>query len=155
MAAEGLVVDASAILKAVLVEDGFSPFEGRSLHAPTLLWSETLSGISQLAWRTEISAEEADAAVERLSVAPLTRHDSADLLRDALEIARALGWAKTYDAEYVALARKLGLPLFSVDARLMRGIAGVAGVRRPYAGAARGLYEDVGADLDVERHSWE
>jgi predicted nucleic acid-binding protein len=32
-----------------------------------------------------------------------------------------LGWAKTYDAEYVALARLLGCRLVTLDARLRRG----------------------------------
>ena len=32
-----------------------------------------------------------------------------------------LGWAKTYDAEYVALASLLGCRLVTVDGRLRRG----------------------------------
>jgi predicted nucleic acid-binding protein len=32
-----------------------------------------------------------------------------------------MGWAKTYDAEYVALARLLGCRLVTLDARLRRG----------------------------------
>ena len=33
-----------------------------------------------------------------------------------------LGWAKTYDAEYVALAQILDVPLLTVDGRLARGV---------------------------------
>jgi len=32
-----------------------------------------------------------------------------------------MGWAKTYDAEYVALARLLSCRLVTLDARLRRG----------------------------------
>jgi len=39
----------------------------------------------------------------------------------AWAVADELGWAKTYDAEYVALARALGCRLVTVDARLKRG----------------------------------
>ncbi|HEY3208372.1 MAG TPA: hypothetical protein VGL18_01050 [Actinomycetota bacterium] len=34
-----------------------------------------------------------------------------------------LGWAKTYDAEYIALARLMRCRLISLDARLLRGAA--------------------------------
>ena len=38
-------------------------------------------------------------------------------------MADELGWAKTYDAEYVALARLLNCRLVTLDARLRRGAA--------------------------------
>jgi hypothetical protein len=41
--------------------------------------------------------------------------------RRSLQVATALGWAKSYDAEYVALAQALACPLLTVDARLIRG----------------------------------
>jgi predicted nucleic acid-binding protein len=38
-----------------------------------------------------------------------------------MDVAEELGWAKTYDAEYVALARLLQCRLVTLDARLRRG----------------------------------
>jgi predicted nucleic acid-binding protein len=38
-------------------------------------------------------------------------------------LTQALGWAKSYDAEYVALAQFLKCPLLTIDARLARGAA--------------------------------
>jgi len=53
------------------------------------------------------------------------------LSKAACEIAESLGWAKTYDAEYVALAWLLEIPLVTLDARLSRGAARLAKVVSP------------------------
>lgn len=44
----------------------------------------------------------------------------AGLQERAWQIADDLGWAKTYDAEYVALAQLSDAPLLTTDARLAR-----------------------------------
>ncbi|TMM12296.1 MAG: type II toxin-antitoxin system VapC family toxin [Actinobacteria bacterium] len=41
----------------------------------------------------------------------------------AWQLADELGWAKTYDAEYLALASLLRCQLVTIDARLHRGAA--------------------------------
>jgi predicted nucleic acid-binding protein len=46
-------------------------------------------------------------------------------------MATRLGWAKTYDAEYLALARLLHCPLLTINARLARGGAGEARIMAP------------------------
>ena len=89
--------------------------------APALLWSEATSVLSEGRRRGEISEELANIAFERLLSAPIARRANADLYRHAAEVAKALGWAKTYDAEYVALARMLQTRLLTRDARLRRG----------------------------------
>lgn len=40
--------------------------------------------------------------------------------REAWNIADELGWTKTYDAEYLALARALDAPLATLDRRVAR-----------------------------------
>jgi predicted nucleic acid-binding protein len=47
--------------------------------------------------------------------------DHPELRDEAWRLADVLGWAKTYDAEYVAMARLLGCRLVTLDARLRRG----------------------------------
>ena len=73
-----------------------------------------------MAWRGEALTDEARHAAESLDVAPIEARDPSSLGREAWRIADELGWAKTYDAEYVALARLLGLRLLTLDARLRR-----------------------------------
>ena len=45
---------------------------------------------------------------------------SRDLVDRATAIAAQLGWAKTYDAEYLALAERLAIQLLTANARLRR-----------------------------------
>ena len=59
-------------------------------------------------------------ARRRLIHAPIQVRQPARLHNAAWDVADRLGWAKTYDAEYVALARLLGCPLLTIDARLAR-----------------------------------
>ncbi len=49
----------------------------------------------------------------------------------AIELARDLGWAKTYDAEYVALARLLKAPLVTIDGRLARAVGNLVQIIAP------------------------
>ncbi len=72
-------------------------------------------------WRKELQAESALAALGKLQVAPIAARSHPRLSITAWEIADRLGWAKTYDAEYLALAVLLKCKLVSVDERLRRG----------------------------------
>lgn len=98
--------------------DGWPALVHWRLAAPTLLWSEATAGIRQLEYRREISAAEANAALTRLFDADVEPFSSRDLLVEAHDLARQVGWAKTYDAEFVVLARRLKVSLLTVDGRL-------------------------------------
>jgi predicted nucleic acid-binding protein len=86
-----------------------------------LLWSETASVIHELRWRRQVSDALASTALATLLAAPVRPRAPRQLYREAWRIADDLGWARTYDAEYVALARILGCRLFTIDDRLRRG----------------------------------
>lgn len=116
-----LVVDASYAVRACGAARGFSLLGDDQLVAPPLMWSETRSALHDAAWRGEIAEDDAASAQRRLDEAPVTAQSPDRLGRESLAIAGELGWAKTYDAEYLALARLLKCQVVTVDSRLRRG----------------------------------
>ena len=126
-----LVIDASAAHNAVLAADGFTYYRREQLVAPALLWSEVRSSLHERAWRDELRAEIAHQALERLEAAPIAPRTHPRLGREAWRLADELGWARTYAAEYVALARLLNCRLVTLDAALRRTVARVVQVIGP------------------------
>jgi predicted nucleic acid-binding protein len=126
-----LVVDAAVVVTACLAEAGFQPLRREQLVAPHLMWSEALSVLHELLWRKEISRELAGSAVGRLAAADISPRRPKGLSEEAWRIADRLGWAKTYDAEYLALARLLRCRLLTTDARLKATGSRVVGVVGP------------------------
>jgi predicted nucleic acid-binding protein len=109
-------------MNAALVSDAFAGWERVRLVAPTLMWSEAASGLSQMFRRGEIGRTAVQDAVARLLAANIEAVDSRELVAEASEVAQELGCAKTYDAEYVVLARRLEIPLLTLDARLRSSV---------------------------------
>jgi predicted nucleic acid-binding protein len=116
-----LVVDATVALRASGVENGFEEFGDSILVAPPLMWSEARSALHELRWRGEVRADDAHATRARIEQCPVARRSPRRLGEVAWRVADELGWAKTYDAEYVALARLLDCRLVTLDGRLRRG----------------------------------
>ena len=126
-----LVVDAAVVVTACLSEAGLQPLAKQELVAPYLMWSEASSVLHELRWREEISNELAAVATRRLSEADVSPRRPKGLIEEAWRIADRLGWSKTYDAEYLALARLLRCRLLTTDAKLKRSGAMVVSVIGP------------------------
>lgn len=94
------------------------------LAAPQLLWSESTSVLHEHLWRGDIPAPLADRALTALHLLPLQSRQPTDLTLHAWRIAEQMGWARTYDAEFCALAEILDCRLVTIDDRLVQGAKG-------------------------------
>jgi predicted nucleic acid-binding protein len=126
-----LVVDAAVVITVCLSEIGLKALGREELVAPHLMWSEASSVIHELRWRKEISGELAAIALDRLDAADVSPRRPKGLIEEAWRIADRLGWAKTYDAEYLALARLLRCRLLTTDAKLKAAGSNVVNVIGP------------------------
>jgi predicted nucleic acid-binding protein len=113
-----LVVDSSVAIAAAASGVGL-PASHHYL-APRLMWSEAMSALHEGQWRQEMTPREAEAARRALTALPIQRDDPQDLQDVAWRIADELGLAKTYDAEFLALARIRNCRVLTADARLRR-----------------------------------
>jgi len=126
-----IVLDATVAVDASLTARGLDTLRRHGPIAPALLWSEATATLRQLVWRDLIDAEAGRSALDRLLDAPIERRSSRRLYEEALRIAASLGWARTYDAEYVALAKLHACRLVTLDGRLRRGAGHIVEIVGP------------------------
>src|SRR5689334_5685886 len=117
------VVDCGAVLQ--LAGEPVELAAGHELLAPTLLRSQTLSALHEAVHRGELAPETALERLERIRTLPIRLLGDAVLRRRAWAVADRLGWAETYDAEYVALTQLQADALVTLDAGLARRVAGI------------------------------
>ena len=112
------VVDCGVVLH--LASEGIEVRPQHELLAPTLLRSQTLSALHESVHRGEIPPDVALDRLTRVWAMPIRLLGDAVLRRQAWRVAEQLGWAETYDAEYVALTQ--------LQARRVEGIVPTATV---------------------------
>jgi predicted nucleic acid-binding protein len=117
------VVDASAVLNLVGSEVEVS--NEHELLAPTLLRSQVLSALHEAVQRGEIPADMARERLARIGKMPIRLLGDGVLRRRAWEVADNLGWASTYNAEYVALTQLQADALITLDEDLARSVEGI------------------------------
>jgi len=117
------VVDTGAVLYLVSEEVGVAG--EHELLAPTLLRSQTLSALHEAVQRGEIPAEVGRDRLARLGRMPIRLLGDAVLRRQAWKVADQLGWASTYDAEYIALTQLQADAFVTLDAELARSVEGI------------------------------
>ena len=117
------VVDASAVLHLAAEEMAIA--STHELLAPTLLRSQTLSALHEAVHGGELPADVARARLTRIRALPIRLLGDAVLRRRAWDLADQLGWASTYDAEYVALTQLQADAFVTLDAELARTVQGI------------------------------
>jgi predicted nucleic acid-binding protein len=114
------VVDGGVVLE--LAKEEFEVRLEHELLAPTLLRSQTLSALHEAVHSGELSAEVALERLDRIQAMPIRLLGDAVLRRKAWKVAEQMGWAKTYDAEFVALTQLQADALVTLDAELARSV---------------------------------
>ena len=117
------VVDAGAVLHLASAEVEVSG--EHELLAPTLLRSQTLSVLHEAVQRGELPADVARERLARIGRMPIRLLGDAVLRRRAWDLADQLGWASTYNAEYVALTQLQADAFVTLDADLARSVEGI------------------------------
>src|ERR671911_488831 len=117
------VVDAGAVLH--LASAGAEVPRAHELLARTLLRSQTLSALHEAVQRGEIPADVARDRLARIGRMPIRLLGDAVLRRRAWDLADRLGWASTYDAEYIALTQLQADAFVTLAPQLARSVEGV------------------------------
>ena len=117
------VIDVSAALR--LAKEGSSVPDVHELLAPPLFRSQTLSVLHEAVARGEMTPEVARDRLAYIGRLPMRLLGDAVLRRRAWEVADQLGWASTYDAEYIALTQLQADAFVTLDRGLARRAKGV------------------------------
>ena len=113
------VVDSGVVLKLATEEDFELP-AAHELLAPTLLRSQALSAMHEAVQRGELRDDVALKRLARVNKLPIRLLGDAVLRRLAWKLADQLGWAGTYDAEYLALTQRQADAFVTFDKELAR-----------------------------------
>jgi predicted nucleic acid-binding protein len=117
------VVDCGVALR--LAAEGIEVPAEHQLLAPTLLRSQTLSALHEAVHGGEIPPDVALDRLTRIRAMPIRLLGDAVLRRRAWDLADRLGWASTYNAEYVALTQLQADAFVTLDAELARSVEGI------------------------------
>ena len=112
------VVDSGVVLHLAAKEIEVAP--AHKLLAPTLLRSQTLSVLHETVHAGKLDADAALERLRRVNAMAIRLLGDAVLRRRAWEIAGELGWASTYDAEYLALTQLQADAFVTLDKALAR-----------------------------------
>jgi predicted nucleic acid-binding protein len=101
-----------------LAEDDAAVAEHHQLLAPTLLRSQLVNLLYQASARGELTRRDANRRLDYVRGLQLRLLGDRVLQRTAWAVADKLGWADTFDAEYVALTQLQADALVTTDRQL-------------------------------------
>ena len=117
------VLDAGAVLH--LASERIEVAGEHQLLAPTLLRSQVLSALHEAVARGEIPADVARDRLAGINRMPIRLLGDGVLRRRAWDMADRLGWAQTYNAEYLALTQLQADAFVTLDTELARSVEGI------------------------------
>lgn len=128
--ARAIVVDASVLVDALTHRDLRElrrELSGLTLHAPVLVDFEVVSALRGLVLGRHLSEARGTDALGDFSALAVRRHARTPGM--LVDLWALKGHLTAYDAAYVALAQRLGIPLWTRDTRLARASAVLVDVR--------------------------
>ena len=125
-----ICVDASMVIRRVIFPEHASvqqvwelwARENRSLVAPSLLFYEVTNGMYRYQRQGWLSSETVAMALSAALALPIELVGDPDLHQRARALAERFELPATYDAHYLALAERLGVELWTTDARLVSAL---------------------------------
>jgi predicted nucleic acid-binding protein len=136
-------VDASMVVRLTISQDDAAvkklwsswSSQGTHLVAPSLLFYEVTNGLYRQQKGGVLSPAFVREALDIALALPVELFGDADLHRQARLLAETYHLPAAYDAHYLALAERLGVDLWTADARLVKALQpfGVGWVRLPEA----------------------
>lgn len=122
------VIDLTVGLR--LIEERAEIAAANSLVAPTLLRSQILSELFRFVERKEFDRAEANARLNHMRALKIRLLGDRVLQQVAWDMAEALGWDDTLQAEYVALTRLQADAFVTLDTALARSVENLVQVAR-------------------------
>lgn len=111
-------IDAGVAIR--LAQDGVTIPAEHDLVAPALLRSQVLSALHEAAMRGELTEADAQALLARIRTMNIRLLGDRVLQSVAWKFADQLGWAETFDAEYIAVTKLQADALITLDSELAK-----------------------------------
>jgi predicted nucleic acid-binding protein len=95
---------------------------GTTLTAPRLFRSEITAVVRKVVYQQRITHEQGHEMLARLLVYPVEFYEDDALLKSAYELADEFNRPRAYDAQYLALAKRLSCEFWTADERLFNAV---------------------------------
>lgn len=125
--------DASLVVRLLLNDEEGTPIDllwqgwfqsGVNLIAPTLLFYEVSNALYRYVIHRQLTRDEVEKTLTAAMQLGIQLHGDPNLHLQALSLAQELGLPATYDAHYLALAKRSSARFWTADQRLFNSIQG-------------------------------